>query len=72
MHFFTIMILSVMNDNRFDLDSLHTKGSQSLKITLSSMAESVRVCSIQRLVDNFAKIRQTQNKEKIGEIHSIT
>jgi len=70
--FFSIVVLCIINDTQFDLNLLVNEESQELKRTLALIAECTDIDSIQNNVNNFAKYREYESQEKIGEQHSIT
>ena len=60
-----------MNNKQFEIDLLNKNNNQELKKTINSIMNSSDLSCIQQSVDNFAKYREVQENEKVGEYHSI-
>jgi len=69
--FFTIFVFCIMNDSRFDINVLNKDSNKEFKNTINSIMNSKDLASIQKSVDDFAIYREKNEKETVGDYHSI-
>jgi len=70
--FFTILIFTILNDERFSVTQIKKQENKKFKEILIKIQEATDVSEIQFLLDQYALYRQRRFKEKVGEKYSIT
>jgi len=69
--FFTILIFTILGDERFNVDSLTGRENRKMKEIVDQLLHAKTLEEIQPIITDFALYRQMKLKEKVGEDHSI-